>query len=110
MEDVWQFQIFAQITQIFRGTFVNTNFPMEIRELRIFSLQSPTQFSYFDRKLKFKNFFTLYLGRGASFESVPFYWTVHYGRSVRVVGHYTAGGGGEDENIDVQQAALWNRY
>jgi hypothetical protein len=25
------------------------------------------------------------------------------------VGHYTAGGGGEDENIDVQQAALWNR-
>jgi hypothetical protein len=69
-------------------------------------LQSPTQFSHFRRKFDF----TLHIGRGASFESVPFYWTVHYGRSVRVVGHYTAGGGGgEDENIDVQQAALWNR-
>jgi hypothetical protein len=63
---------------------------------------------HFSRKFKFKQF-SLILGRGASFESVPFYWTVHYGRSVRVVGHYTAGGGGgEDENIDVQQAALWN--
>jgi hypothetical protein len=88
-----------------------THFSRDISEFWIFSLQSHTQFLHFRIKYKFKKFIlhsSVHLGRGASFESVPFYWTVHYGRSVRVVGHYTAGGG-EDENIDVQQAALGNR-
>jgi NADPH-dependent 2,4-dienoyl-CoA reductase/sulfur reductase-like enzyme len=39
------------------------------------------------------------LGRGVAMRSVPFYWTVHYGRSVRIVGHGTTAA----DSVEVEQ-------